>query len=63
MNVPAAPALVQVFVRVLNARGWIAAVFLLLALAGLYGTMQVRNDSSIDRLIVADDPDARAAGG
>jgi predicted RND superfamily exporter protein len=61
MNVPAAPALVQLFVRVLDARGWIAAGFLLLALAGLYGVTQLRNDSSIDRLIVTDDPESRAA--
>ena len=61
MNVPAAPALVQVFLRVLNARGWIAGGFLLLAGAGFYGATQVPTDSAIDRLVVADDPDSRAA--
>ena len=61
MNVPAAPALVQVFLRVLNARGWIAGGFLLLAGVGFYGATQVPTDSAIDRLIVADDPDSRAA--
>jgi hypothetical protein len=61
MNVPAAPALVQVFLRVLNARGWIAGGFLLLASAGFYGATQVPTDSAIDRLVVADDPDSRAA--
>jgi predicted RND superfamily exporter protein len=61
MNVPASPALVQFFLRVLAARVWIAAAFLLIAAAGFYGATQVRNDPAIDRLIVADDPDARAA--
>jgi hypothetical protein len=61
MNVPASPALVQFFLRLLRARGWFAGAFLLLAGAGLYGATQVPNDPAIDRLIVADDPDARAA--
>jgi uncharacterized protein len=61
MNVPASPALVHFFLRVLSARVWIAAAFLLLAAAGLYGAMQVPNDPAIDRLIVADDPEAHAA--
>src|SRR5580693_3311385 len=61
MNVPATPALVQVFVRILGLRGWIAAGFLLLAAAGVYGALQIPTDSAIERLIVADDPDARAA--
>lgn len=61
MKVSASPAVVQVFLRVLSARGWIAGTFLLLAGAGLYGATQVVDDPSIDRLIVADDPDSRAA--
>lgn len=61
MNVPASPALVQFFLRVLSARRFIAGAFLLLAAAGIYGATQVANDPAIDRLIVADDPDARAA--
>ena len=61
MNVPAAPTLVQVFVRILGVRGWIAAGFLLLAAAGVYGALQIPTDSAIERLIVADDPDSRAA--
>src|ERR1700721_2327342 len=61
MNVPAAPALVQVFIRILGLRGWIAAGFLLLAAAGVYGALQIPTDSAIERLIVADDPDSRAA--
>ena len=61
MTAPDSPALVQIFLRVLHARGWIAAAFLLLGIAGLYGATQVRTDAAIDRLIVADDPDSRAA--
>src|ERR1700722_2588656 len=61
MNVPAAPALVQVFIRIPGLRGWIAAGFLLLAAAGVYGALQIPTDSAIERLIVADDPDSRAA--
>ena len=61
MNAPASPTLVQFFLRVLSLRAWIAAVFLLCAAVGLYGAMQVPSDPAIDRLIVADDPDARAA--
>jgi predicted RND superfamily exporter protein len=61
MNVPAAPALVQVFLRILAMRGWIAGAFVLFAAAGLYGTLQIPTDSAIERLIVADDPDSRAA--
>ena len=61
MNVSASPAAVQFFLRVLRARGWIAGAFLLLAGAGLYGATQVPTDAAIDRLIIADDPDSRAA--
>ena len=61
MNVPASPAVVEFFRRVLHARGWIVGAFILFAAAGLYGATQVRNDPAIDRLIVADDPDSRAA--
>jgi predicted RND superfamily exporter protein len=61
VNTATSPAVVQFFVRVLQARGWIAGIFLALAVAGLYGATQVRDDPAIDRLIVADDPDSRAA--
>jgi predicted RND superfamily exporter protein len=60
MSVPASPKLVQVFLRVLRVRGWIAAAFLILAAAGIYGAMRVPNDPAIERLIVASDPVARA---
>src|SRR5580658_2543131 len=60
MRVPAAPRVVQMFLRVLRARRWIAAAFVLLTAAGIYGTLQVPNDPSIERLVVAGDPVARA---
>ena len=61
MNLAASPSVVQFFRRVLSARGWIAAGFVVLAGAGLYGASQVRSEPAIDRLIVANDPDSRAA--
>jgi predicted RND superfamily exporter protein len=60
MTVPASPKVVQFFLRVLQARRWIAGTFLVLAVAGIYGAMQVPDDPAIDRLIVAGDPVARA---
>jgi len=60
MTVPASPKVVQFFLRVLQARRWIAGTFLILAVAGIYGAMQVPDDPAIDRLIVAGDPVARA---
>ena len=60
MRVPAAPTVVQMFLRVLRARRWIAAAFVLLTAAGIYGTLQVPNDPSIERLVVAGDPVALA---
>lgn len=60
MSVPASPKIVQIFLRVLRARSWIAGAFLILAAAGIYGALRVPNDPAIDRLIVAGDPVARA---
>jgi predicted RND superfamily exporter protein len=60
MSVPASPQVVQVFRRVLGARGWIAAAFLIFAAAGLYGAFKVPNDPAIETLIVPGDPLARA---
>src|SRR5580698_3998614 len=60
MSVPASPKIVQVFRRVLAARGWIAGAFLVLTAAGLYGTLRVPNDPAIETLIVPGDPLARA---
>jgi uncharacterized protein len=60
MRVPAAPKVVQIFLQVLRARRWIVAAFLLLTAAGIYGTLQVPSDPSIERLVVANDPVALA---
>ena len=60
MRVPAAPRVVRIFLRVLRARRWIAAAFLMLTAAGAYGALHVPNDPSIERLIVASDPVAVA---
>ena len=50
----------QIFLGVLRARLWIAGAFVLLTAAGIYGALQIPTDSAIDRLIVPDDPVARA---
>src|SRR6202522_883646 len=60
MSVPASPKIVQLFRRVLQARSWIAAAFLVLTAAGIYGALQVPDDPAIERLIVPGDPVARA---
>jgi len=60
MVVPASPKVVQVFLRVLGARRWIAGVFLILTAAGLYGALRVPDDPAIERLVVAGDPLTRA---
>jgi predicted RND superfamily exporter protein len=54
------PWLQQLFMRVLRARQVIVGVFALLTLAGLYGVVQIPTDTSIDRLIVPNDPVAQA---
>ena len=60
MSVPASPKIVQIFLRVLRARHWIVGIFLVLAVAGIYGALRVPNDPAIERLIGADDPVERA---
>ena len=60
MSVPASPKIVQVFLRLLRMRGWIAGAFLFLAAAGIYGALRVPDDPAIDRLVVPGDPVARA---
>ena len=60
MSVPASPKIVQIFLRILGARGWIAGLFLVLTAAGIYGALKVPDDPAIDRLIVPGDPVARA---
>jgi hypothetical protein len=60
MSVPASPKIVQIFLRILRAQGWIVGIFLVLAAAGIYGALRVPDDPAIERLIVADDPVERA---
>src|SRR5580700_10134565 len=60
MSVPASAKVVQYFVSILRARSWIAGLFLVLTVAGIYGALQVPDDPAIERLIVAGDPVARA---
>jgi uncharacterized protein len=50
----------QLFLSVLRARLWIAGAFLILTVAGIYGATRIPTDSAIDRLIVPDDPVAKA---
>src|SRR3984885_12789284 len=50
----------QIFLGVLRARFWIVGIFVLLTAAGIYGALRIPTDSAIDRLIVPDDPVARA---
>src|SRR3984957_13631552 len=55
------PRLLQLFLRVVQARVAIVGVFAFLTLAGIYGAVHIPTDSSIDRLIVASDPVAQAS--
>jgi uncharacterized protein len=48
------------FRRVLRLRAAILCIFALLAIAGIYGAMQIPTDPAIDRLVVAGDPVAQA---
>ena len=54
------PRLLQLFLRILQARLWIVGVFALLTLAGIYGALRIPTDTSINRLIVGSDPVAQA---
>jgi uncharacterized protein len=60
MSVRVSARLVEVFLQVLRHRGYIAAAFLMLTAAGIYGATRVPNDSAIDRLVIPGDPVARA---
>jgi len=63
MSVTASPKdskVFQFFLHVLHMRGWIVGAFLILTVAGIYGTTLIPNDPAIDRLVVAGDPVARA---
>jgi predicted RND superfamily exporter protein len=60
MSLPAFPKLLQIFLRVLQARYWIVGAFLILAGAGIYGARRIPTDSAIGNLVVAGDPVAQA---
>jgi predicted RND superfamily exporter protein len=60
VTVPAGPAAVRFFIRVLAARRAILIVFLLLGALGIYGATRIPDDNAIGSLSVADDPDAKA---
>jgi predicted RND superfamily exporter protein len=60
MNPHYSPGLVRFFLRVLGLQRWILAIFSLLAAAGVYGALHIPTDPSIDRLVIAGDPVARA---
>ena len=60
MTVPASPAAVRLFARVLAARRPIVLVFVLLGALGVYGATLIPDDNAIDTLMVANDPDAKA---
>ncbi len=60
MYVPASAAVVRFFLCVLRVRRSVAAAFAILTVVGILGALRVPDDVAIDRLIVADDPDARA---
>jgi predicted RND superfamily exporter protein len=60
MSMLVSPKLLQIFLRVLQARYWIVGAFLILAGAGIYGATRIPTDSAIGRLVVAGDPVAQA---
>ena len=60
MRMLVSPKLLRIFLRVLRARYWIVGAFFILAVAGIYGATRIPTDSSIERLVVAGDPVARA---
>jgi uncharacterized protein len=52
--------IVAIFLRILRARKLIAGIFAVLVAAGIYGALRIPNDPTIESLIVAGDPVARA---
>jgi len=60
MNMLFSPRLVALFLRVLQARRWIVALFAVLTAAGIYGALRIPTDPAIERLVVAGDPVAQA---
>ena len=60
MTVPAARA-VRIFRQLLEYRRGIVLLFIALGALGAFGATRVRDDSAIDSLMVANDPDAEAS--
>src|SRR3984893_4594474 len=60
MNIVVSPKLLRIFLHVLRARYCVAGVYLLLAMAGIYGASRIPTDPAIERLVVAGDPVAQA---
>src|SRR6266478_3397638 len=60
MNIVVSPKLLRIFLHVLRARYWVAGVYVLLAMAGIYGASRIPTDAAIERLVVAGDPVAQA---
>ncbi|HWZ62745.1 MAG TPA: MMPL family transporter [Steroidobacteraceae bacterium] len=60
MSAPASPRALQIFMRVVQLRRWIAGAFVLLTVAGVYGALRVPDDLAIEHLVVPGDPLARA---
>ena len=60
MNVHDSPKVLEFFRRVLQMRGWIVCLFVLLTIAGIYGATRIPSDPAIDRLVVAGDATAQA---
>ena len=56
MNIVVSPKLLRLFLHVLQARYWVAGIYLVLALAGIYGASRIPTDPAIERLVVAGDP-------
>src|SRR5450631_2866883 len=60
MSIVVSPTLLRIFLRVLQARHWVAGVYLVLAMAGVYCASRIPTDPAIERLVVAGDPVAQA---
>src|ERR1700675_2112535 len=60
MSIVVSPKLLRIFLHVLQARYWVAGIYLVLAVAGVYGASRIPTDTGIERLIVAGDPVAQA---
>jgi predicted RND superfamily exporter protein len=60
MSIVVSPKLLRIFLHVLRARYWVAGIYLVLAMAGVYGASRIPADPAIERLVVAGDPVAQA---